>query len=247
MSRMELALNSTTCETRKKNTSELTREKNADPEATRGNSRTVNQRESGAAVASSFDSQWAAKSRELKELENARKEELNKRMLDASLKLEREMNRAKVEHEIMMKKQNIEQQQAELHQLELMYGDDAEPLDRVSESMYDDYGVTHGGPCDFPFFMKNFKVNIETKEDNDADRLNYLIQYCKRPARQVIEHCIIMPPCKGNLEEELWSESYSDPSILGQSNRWYAYQGQRIRKVGTTSEANITPLTFWVR
>ena len=55
------------------------------------------------------------------------------------------MNRAKVEHEIMMKKRNIEQQQAELRQLERMYGAGAEPLDRVSKSTHDDYGVTRRG------------------------------------------------------------------------------------------------------
>ena len=73
-SRVELTQNSTTREARKKNTSELAREKNANSEATRGNSRTINQRESGASVASSFDAQWAAKFRELEELENGRRE-----------------------------------------------------------------------------------------------------------------------------------------------------------------------------
>ena len=42
--------------------------------------------------------------------------------------------------------------------------------------------------------MRNFEINVESKETNDADRLNYLIQYCKGTARQAIEHCIIMPP-----------------------------------------------------
>ena len=108
-SRVELTQNSTMRETREENTNELTRTRDMNREATRENSRTVNQWENGADIASSFDSQWAAKFHELEELENACKEELNKQMLDARLKLEREMNRAKVEHEIMMKKRNIEQ------------------------------------------------------------------------------------------------------------------------------------------
>ena len=45
--------------------------------------------------------------------------------------------------------------------------------------------------------MRNFEINVESKETNDADRLNYLIQYCKGTARQAIEHCIIMPPEEG--------------------------------------------------
>ena len=273
-SRVVLTQNSTMRETREENTNELTRARDMNREATRENSRTVNQRENGAGVASSFDSQWAAKFRELEELENARKEELNKQMLDARLKLEREMNRAKVEHEIMMKKRNIEQQQAELRQLEEIYGDVAEPPDRVSGSRHDvDHGVTHhsqppqnttisdrsypnatqdnsfqlqhllekqqhtmdevvkglrmpqreymnfyGEPRDFPLFMRNFEVNVETKEDNDADRLNYLIQYCKGPARQAIEHCVIMPPEEGYIRaKEILRKNFGRNHIVTQA------------------------------
>jgi hypothetical protein len=42
-------------------------------------------------------------------------------MQEAKLKLEAEMNRAKMEQEILSKRRQIEQQQAELHQLEQMY------------------------------------------------------------------------------------------------------------------------------
>ena len=63
-----------------------------------------------------FDSQWAEKFRELELLETARKEALDKQMLDARLKLEKEMNQARAEHEIL-KKREIERQ-AELRLLE---------------------------------------------------------------------------------------------------------------------------------
>ena len=49
----------------------------------------------------------------------------------------------------------------------------------------------------FPLFMKNFEVNVEAKEQNGIDRLNFLIQYCGVKAREAIEHCIIMPPKEG--------------------------------------------------
>ena len=51
----------------------------------------------------------------------------------------------------------------------------------------------HDERPDFPLLIRTFEVNVETKEDNDEDRLNYLIQYCEGHARQAIEHCIIMP------------------------------------------------------
>jgi hypothetical protein len=46
---------------------------------------------------------WAERWRELEEIENARRKELDKQMHDAKLKLEMEMNRAKSEHEILAK------------------------------------------------------------------------------------------------------------------------------------------------
>ncbi len=60
-----------------------------------------------------------------------------------------------------------------------------------------EYMSFYGEPRDFPLFMKNFEVNVESEESNDADRLSYLIQYCKGTARQAIEHCVIMEPEEG--------------------------------------------------
>ena len=193
---------------------------------------------------------WAERWRELEEIENARRKELDKQMHDAKLKLEMEMNRAKAEHEILVKRREIERQQAELRQLEEMYGASTRPLQRDKDSRSDndnvidyhsrqpqntsisdtipqnplhespgqlqyllerqqntmdevvrglrmpqrEYMSFYGEPRNFPLFIKNFEVNVESKESNDADHLNYLIQYCKGKARQAIEHCIIMPP-----------------------------------------------------
>ncbi|KAK3715648.1 hypothetical protein QZH41_020729, partial [Actinostola sp. cb2023] len=49
----------------------------------------------------------------------------------------------------------------------------------------------------FPLFMKNFEINVESKEEHDSDRLSYLIQFCKGKAKEAIENCIIMPPEEG--------------------------------------------------
>ena len=186
----------------------------------------------------------------------------------------------------MMKKRNIEPQQAELRQLEEIYGDVAEPLDRVSGSRHNvNYGVTHHSqqpqnttmsdrsypnatqdnsfqlqhllekqqhamdevvkglrmsqreymnfysePRDFPLFMRNFEVNVETKEDNDADRLNYLIQYCKGPARQAIEHCVIMPPEEGYIRaKEILRKNFGRNHIVTQAFLDKVISGPPIR------------------
>ncbi|KAK3735268.1 hypothetical protein QZH41_001047 [Actinostola sp. cb2023] len=59
------------------------------------------------------------------------------------------------------------------------------------------YMTFEGDPVMFPLFMKNFEINVESKEEHDSDRLSYLIQFCKGKAKEAIEHCIIMPPEEG--------------------------------------------------
>ncbi|CAB4037394.1 Hypothetical predicted protein, partial [Paramuricea clavata] len=174
----------------------------------------------GAGASSSFDSMWAERGHELEEIENARRKELDKQMHDAKLKLEMEMNRAKAEHEILVKRREIERQQAELRQLEEMYGASTRPLQRDKDSRSDNDNVIdyhsqqpqntttsdtipqnplhespgqlqyllerqqntmdevvrglrmpqreymnfYGEPRNFPLFIKNFEVHVESKE-----------------------------------------------------------------------------------
>ena len=110
-----------------------------------------------------------------------------------------------------MKRREIERQQAELQQLENLYEHDADSLQCLLERQQNtmdevvrglrmpqrEYMSFYGEPRDFPLFMENFEVNVESEESNDADRLSYLIQYCKDTARQAIEHCVIMEPEEG--------------------------------------------------
>ena len=105
--------------------------------ARENNARLVNYEENGAGTSSSFDSMWAERWHELEEIENARRKELDKQMHHAKLKLEMEMNRAKAEHEILVKRREIERQQAELRQLEEMYGASTRPLQRDTDSRND--------------------------------------------------------------------------------------------------------------
>ena len=221
-----------------------------------------------------FDSQWAEKFRKLEQLENARREALDKQMLDARLKLEKEMNQARAEHEILKKRREIERQQAELRLLEEEYGNKLRPLVSASENLSNadnpnnyynqqpqttttcgttlpniskdnsfqlqhllerqqntmdevvrglrmpqrEYMSFSGEPRNFPLFMKNFEVNVESKEKNDADRLNYLIQYCRGKARQAIEHCIIMPPEEGyKRAKEILKKNFGRNHVVTQA------------------------------
>ncbi|KAK3718239.1 hypothetical protein QZH41_002053 [Actinostola sp. cb2023] len=59
------------------------------------------------------------------------------------------------------------------------------------------YMTFEGDPVMFPLFMKNFEINVESKEEHDSDHLSYLIQFCKGKAKEAIENCIIMPPEEG--------------------------------------------------
>ena len=51
-----------------------------------------------------------------------------------------------------------------------------------------------GEPHTFPLFMWNFEINVESKQENDADLLSYLVQYYGGKARQAVKHCIVKPP-----------------------------------------------------
>jgi hypothetical protein len=81
-----------------------------------------------------------------------------------------------------------------------------------------EYMRFYGEPRNFPLLIKNFEVNVESKESNDADRLNYLIQYCKGKARQAIEHCIIMPREEGHKRaKEILRKNFGRNHVVTQS------------------------------
>ena len=66
-----------------------------------------------------------------------------------------------------------------------------------------------GEPHIFPLFMRNFEVNVESKEENDADRLSYFVQYCRGKARKAIALHYDAPrrrlqTFEGDVTEELW-------------------------------------------
>ena len=74
-----------------------------------------------------------------------------------------------------------------------------------------------GEPRNFPLFMKNFEVNVESKEKNNADRFNYLIQYCRGKARQAIEHCIIMLPEGYKRAKEILKKNFGRNHVVTQA------------------------------
>lgn len=66
----------------------------------------------------SLEARWADKWRELEEIQTSQQRALEKEMAEARARLEKEMNQSIREHEIMLKKQEIQRQQDELRYLE---------------------------------------------------------------------------------------------------------------------------------
>ena len=54
-------------------------------------------------------------------------------------------------------------------------------------------------PADYPRFIRNFELNAERRVYDYSVRLSYLIQYSTGPAREAIEHCVILPAEEGYL------------------------------------------------
>ena len=54
-----------------------------------------------------------------------------------------------------------------------------------------------GSPLKFWTFIKRFKANIADRVDDDTQRLMYLIHYCEGTAKDVIEHCVLLPEEEG--------------------------------------------------
>ncbi|VDP86662.1 unnamed protein product [Schistosoma mattheei] len=50
-----------------------------------------------------------------------------------------------------------------------------------------------GSPLRFWPFIKGFKTNIADRVDDDTQKLMYLIHYCEGTAKDVIEHCVLLP------------------------------------------------------
>lgn len=66
----------------------------------------------------------------------------------------------------------------------------------------------------FPLFMQNFEVNVESKEHYDADHLSY-IQYCRGKAQEATEHCIMMPPKEGYKQaKEILHKNFGQTYIV---------------------------------
>ena len=71
---------------------------------------------------------------------------------------------------------------------------------------------------------------MESKEENDADRLSYLVQYCRGKARQGIEHCIIMPPEEGyKRAKEILQRNFGQTHVVTRAFLERVVSGPPIR------------------
>lgn len=48
-----------------------------------------------------------------------------------------------------------------------------------------------------PRFLKNLEINFERRVKEDGERLSFLIQYCERAAKEVIDNCVMLPSKQG--------------------------------------------------
>jgi hypothetical protein len=81
-----------------------------------------------------------------------------------------------------------------------------------------EYMYFDGDPLVYPLFVKNFETNVESKESNQADRLNYLIQYCKGKAKEAIEHCLIMDQEEGYVKaKEILHKNFGRTHIVAKA------------------------------
>ena len=63
-----------------------------------------------------------------------------------------------------------------------------------------DYLTFDGNPINYPWFMENFRVNIEEREQDSKARLAYLIQFCTRVAKEAISNASCYQNMKGIIE-----------------------------------------------
>ena len=50
-----------------------------------------------------------------------------------------------------------------------------------------------GSPTKFFAFIRSFEGAIANRLRDDSQKLSYLINYCSGPARELIEHCVLLP------------------------------------------------------
>jgi len=89
-----------------------------------------------------------------------------------------------------------------------------------------------GNPMRYPLFISNFEAHIASKlvaQDN-ALKLQYLIQHCQREAKQPIEFCTILSAEAGyKRARELLHANYGKPRIIARAHIGRLCNGAKIK------------------
>lgn len=87
-----------------------------------------------------------------------------------------------------------------------------------------------GDPKRYPRFMKSFEINVERRVKEDDEKLSYLIQYCKDPARDAIENCLMLPRDEGYKEaKEILRKNFGQKHTIVRAFIDKVVKGPQIR------------------
>ena len=111
------------------------------------------------------------------------------------------------------------------HQNRYMFPNSSVALPKLEIEVFD------GNPCNFVGFMNAFQINIASVISNPAQKLSYLIHYCKGEAKEAIRHCSLLPP----------SEGYSVALDILRDNFGRAYQVSQAITTGLYDDPCIYP------
>ena len=76
-----------------------------------------------------------------------------------------------------------------------------------------------GNPVKFTSFMHNFETCLEKNNDNEASKLQLLIQHCHTKAKEAIESCVNLSPEEGyRVAKETLSENFGKPHIIARAH-----------------------------
>lgn len=72
-----------------------------------------------------------------------------------------------------------------------------------------------GNPLNYWRFIRSFEKNIESKVEDQGEKLNYLLQYCSGNAKEVIKNCVVMDSEVGyNTAREMLYDRFGEPYTI---------------------------------
>lgn len=93
-----------------------------------------------------------------------------------------------------------------------------------------DVPLFHGDPLEFRSFLKAFDHTIDSRTDNDADKLYFLEQYTRGEPRDLVKSCQHMPTCRGYQEAlKLLNDHYGNEVKIASALMKKAFEWPKIK------------------